>query len=378
MIKLLNILKRMLLIILSIIVLLVGSYLVFVRITPAFGGDVSKELKTTYSKISEQHKNGKFENINGVDDDINFSKGLKIMRKMLFEKNPNAKPSKEIPIIDADSTQIANYEGETRLMWFGHSSFLLQIEGQQILIDPMLTDMPAPINRDAQKRFYEELPIEMEQLPNIDAVLISHDHYDHLDYKSITNLKDKVGHFYVPLGVGVHLKAWGVQDKRITEMDWWETKNFKGLNFISAPAQHFSGRKFDNRNSTLWCSWIIQSSNDNIYFSGDGGYNGHFKTIGDKYGPFDFAMIECGQYNQMWAKIHMMPEETVQAGIDLRAKKMMPIHWGTFTLALHDWNEPVIRAVKRARELKIPITTPKIGEFVLVNDENLANQIWWN
>ena len=367
----------MLYIVIAIVLVIVGGYMIFVRVNPAFGGDVTKDLKKVYSTQSKQHRDNKFENIDGVDDDISFSKGLEIMRMMLFEKNPKAKPDKKLPVLEADSSSLANYAGPTRLMWFGHSTFLLQMSGKQILIDPMLTDMPAPISRDAQRRYNEELPIEIEQLPRIDAVLISHDHYDHLDYKSIKRLKDKVSHFYVPLGVGVHLKAWDVPEASITELDWWEEQEFEDLKFIATPAQHFSGRKIDNRNSTLWASWVIQSEKDNIFFSGDSGYNAHFKSIGEAYGPFDFAMIECGQYNQMWSKIHMMPEETVLAGVDLKAKKIMPIHWGAFTLALHAWDDPVKRVLIKANELNMPITVPRIGDFIMVKDAPLYTDQWW-
>ncbi|MDC8004316.1 MBL fold metallo-hydrolase [Aureisphaera galaxeae] len=367
----------MLLILLGLIGILVIGYFLFVNLHPAFGGDVSKELKETYAK-SDNHEDGKFINIDGVDDDITFGKGMKIMRTMLFNRFPNAKPDKELPMLKADSAQVADYNGSARLIWFGHSTFLLQAEGKDILIDPMLTDMPSPISRDAQRRFNKSLPIEIEQLPHIDAVLISHDHYDHLDYESIKRLREKVTHFFVPLGVGVHLEAWDVPKDRITEMDWWEETQYEGFRFACTPAQHFSGRKFNNRGSTLWASWVITSENNNIFFSGDSGYGEHFKAIGEKYGPFDFAMLECGQYNELWPVIHMMPEETAQAGVDVGARVIMPIHWGAFQLAMHDWDDPVKRVVKQAQAINIPVVVPKMGASIDLNTlDGGTYSKWW-
>ena len=181
----------------------------------------------------------------------------------------------------------------------------------------------------------------------------------------------------MPLGVGAHLEAWGVASDKITELDWWEETSLNELKFVCTPAQHFSGRKFNNRQSTLWSSWVIKSPNENIYFSGDSGYASHFKEIGNKYGPFDLALLECGQYNQMWSDIHMMPEETAQAGLDLKANKIMPIHWAGFKLALHSWTDPIIRVKAKALELNLNVITPIIGENIVVKD-SLNNYInWW-
>lgn len=182
--------------------------------------------------------------------------------------------------------------------------------------------------------------------------------------------------FYTPLGVGVHLEAWGIGKERISELDWWQDVKFEGLTFTCTPAQHFSGRKFNNRQSTLWSSWVIQSHSESIFFSGDSGYGPHFKEIGEAFGPFDFAMVECGQYNKMWPDIHMFPEETAQVGIDLDAKRVMPIHWGAFKLALHSWTDPVERVVKKAEELNVNLVTPEIGESIFL--ENLdSSPNWW-
>ncbi len=367
----------MLWIVLSIVLFVVIGYLSFVNFYPSFGGTISKELQLKYTS-SPNFKNGKFVNTDhSIPKKLSFSETLGLTKKFFFTKVPKGRPDANIEVKKIDSAAIADYQGPIRLIWFGHSAFLLQIEGKNILIDPMFGDVAAPHDWLGTNRFNPQMPIDIAELNKIDAVVISHDHYDHLDYGSIKELKTKVGHYFTPLGVGTHLEAWGVAKDRITELDWWQDIDFKGIKLVCTPAQHFSGRKFDNGQSTLWSSWVIQSKEENIFFSGDSGYAPHFKKIGDSYGPFKFAMIECGQYNDMWPDIHMFPEETAQAAVDLRAKTMMPIHWGSFKLALHSWTDPVERVTKKARELEIPMVTPQIGEFILLDDLN-NNTTWWD
>ncbi len=366
----------MLFFILSLIGILVIIYFIFVNFYPSFGGNVTNELQKSYSG-SANFSNGKFKNVKNVPEDLGFWQTLGIARKFFFTKVPKGVPEEPIQVQKLDSAAIAGYNSGTRMIWFGHSAFLLQINNKNILIDPMLSDVPAPHPLLGSGRFSKELPLQIEKLPQIDAVLISHDHYDHLDYESIRNLKHKVGHFYTPLGVGIHLRAWGVPENKITELDWWEEQNFDGLKFVCTPAQHFSGRKINDRQSTLWSSWIIQSETENIFFSGDSGYANHFKEIGQKYGPFDFALMECGQYNESWPDIHMFPEETVQAGLDVKAKCIMPIHWGAFKLSLHSWTDPIERISKTAKELKVPLITPKIGEQIILDKFPEPKDTWW-
>jgi len=226
-------------------------------------------------------------------------------------------------------------------------------------------------------RFTNGIPIEIDKLPQIDLVLFSHDHYDHLDYKSVLKLKEKVKQFYVPLGVGSHLESWAVEVDKIHEFNWWDEKIFDEIQLVCAPARHFSGRGIFDRNTTMWASWVIKSDTIAIYFSGDSGYGPHFKEIGEKYGPFDFAMLECGQYDKRWENIHMMPEQTAQAALDLKAKLMMPIHWGAFVLALHSWKDPVERVTKEAQELNVNVITSKIGEQFLLNKPLIEENSWW-
>lgn len=362
----------MLITIIAIISSIVIVGILFMNLSPQFGGKVTTAQKSTFAK-SDHFQDGKFINLGNVKADMSSGDMLKAIGGM-FKTIPNARPEPSIVTEKIDSTSIADYHGATRFIWFGHSTFLIQINNKNILIDPMFGEVPAPHPWLGGKRFSTELPIAIEKLPKIDAVLLSHDHYDHLDYGSIKKIKDKVEHFYTPLGLGNHLKRWGVSNEKITELDWWQEITFHDLIFISAPAQHFSGRGFSDRDATLWCSWVIQSPTENIFFSGDSGYAPHFKEIGEKFGHFDFAMLECGQYNELWKEVHMFPEETAQAGVDINAKKIMPIHWGAFKLAQHSWTDPIERVSKKAKELQIELITPKIGEAFTIND---TTQDWW-
>jgi L-ascorbate metabolism protein UlaG (beta-lactamase superfamily) len=368
----LKLLKYLALSLLSVIIIVSLTGALFLNLSPQFGRAPSDEQIKAYQE-SGHHDGEKFVNNTPATMDIKFWSLL----KKQFADAPKRNPAKDITVEKVDSTAIVLYRQDTtRLTWFGHSAFLLEIDGKKILLDPMLSEVPAPHPGLGPKRYSSELPISLEKLPYIDAIIISHDHYDHLDYESIQVLKEKTGRFYTSLGVGNHLAEWGIEAERITELNWWDSTSFDGLKLISTPARHFSGRGLMDRQSTLWCSWVIQGKHDNIYFSGDGGYDSHFMEIGEKYGPFDLSLLECGQYNEQWAAIHMMPEETVQAALDLKSKVFMPIHWGAFTLALHDWTDPVERASKEAQRLSQTITTPKIGQPVTIGGK-IPTSSWW-
>lgn len=357
----------------SIIVLVLIIGMLFLNFSPQFGRLPNKKQKREYSKL-ENFQDGKFTNQQASPMEVNYWK----IFKELTGKSPNRNPAKNVDIEEIDSLAIVNHNAKsTKLNWFGHSTFLLEIDGKKILIDPMFGDSPSPISFLGTKRYSKELPIEIEQLPFVDAVILSHDHYDHLDYGTIKKIKNKVGRFYTPLGVGNHLFSWGVEQDKITELNWWENTDFDSIKLVCTPARHFSGRGLFDGASTLWCSWVIKGTKDNIYYSGDSGYDTHFKEIGDKYGPFDISLMECGQYNEDWKLLHMMPEETVQASIDLKSKLTMPIHWGAFTLAFHDWTDPIDRMTKKAIEVNLPVTTPKIGEPVIIGTTTFPKERWW-
>ena len=348
----------------------------FLYLSPQFGQDPTQEQIKKYKKTGH-YRVDHFININGVKmRDFSLSQ-IWDMSINFFSEQPRTIPKSIIPVQKIDSINVVEFKTKKpRVIWFGHSAILLQIQGKNILLDPMFGDVPAPHPLLGSPRFNKELPLEVEKLPQIDAVIFSHDHYDHLDYESVMKLKDKVGHFYTPLGVGNHIASWGVSPDHVTQLDWWQEVDFDGLKIVCTPAQHFSGRALSDRGATLWSSWVIKSDDYNVFFSGDSGYGPHFKQIGEKYGPFDFALMECGQYNELWEEIHMLPHQTIDASLDLGAKVMMPIHWASFKLALHEWDDPVLQATKLAEEKNVNITTPKIGEPIIL-DKVYPAETWW-
>lgn len=353
---------------------IVGLYYLIMNFYPSFGGKKSIESQRRINE-SKNFSNGKFNNQIETHMNMSVKETIGVMRQLL-KGNPLGRPKTGITPVNMDLNAFRD-SAETQITWFGHSAFLLKINGLTILIDPMFGRSPSPFPIFGPKRYSAKLPFEIKELPAIDAVILSHDHYDHLDYGSILKLKSKVKQFIVPLGVAGHLVRWGVDPQIIQEHDWWDEFTYRGLTLASTPARHFSGRGLGGRDTSLWCSWVILSEQSRIYFSGDSGYGPHFKEIGDKYGPFDLTLMECGQYNERWAGIHMMPEETVKAHVDVRGKLLIPIHWGAFSLSVHSWTDPVERAVKAAKLLNTAIATPRIGETITVGADSYPNSVWW-
>jgi L-ascorbate metabolism protein UlaG (beta-lactamase superfamily) len=323
-------------------------------------------------KQSPNYKNGAFQNLSPTPmkpEGVSYWK----MTKEFFKKHPGTAPSVKLPFVKTDLKKL--YSLQPVIIWFGHSSYLLRIEGKNFLIDPVFSGNAAPVSFMV-KAFPGSNEYKVDDMPVIDFLILTHDHYDHLDYKTIRKLKNKVGKIYCSLGISSHLKHWGVDENKITEMDWWESQQLdSNIQITAAPARHFSGRGI-KRAQTLWSSFILKTSTHNLYLGGDSGYDSHFKEIGKKYGPFDLAILESGQYNKMWPFIHMMPEETVQAAVDLKAKALLAVHWGKFTLAMHPWNEPIKRVIQKAKELNVPVMTPKIGELLILKATNI-NSNWW-
>lgn len=362
--------------IIGIIVTLIIAVYLFLRLYPPLGARQSKQRRREFSH-SQNYAKRNF--VNAIPSPMSVATTNKERSNLLIEfirGNPNSKPDKPIEVMPLSEIQLTHRQ-KPKVIWFGHSAALLQVDGLTLLLDPMFGKAPSPFPFIGGKRFSDKLPFEIEQLPTIDAVIISHDHYDHLDYGSIVKLKSKVKRFIVPLGVAPHLKKWGVDSTIITEHDWWEELFYEGIKLVCTPARHFSGRSLTDRNATLWCSWVISGQTVKIFFSGDSGYGPHFKQIGDKYGPFDLTLMECGQYDEHWAAIHMLPEETVQAHLDVRGGVMIPIHWGAFSLSFHDWTDPVERAVKAAMQRQITISTPQIGEVVQIQASWYPIKPWW-
>lgn len=360
---------KILLYIVSIIIVLGGVVLLFTVIYPTFGGVPSKEQQEMYEGF-DNYKNGKFINQPSTLAADSFP-------PLSNSTDGESRPTSPLPVAEIDWTKINSPDDS--LTWLGHSAFILSLDGNKILIDPMLGPIASPVSFIGPKRYSEDLLEMIEEMPPIDAVFITHDHYDHLDYESIKRLQSKVGQFFVPYGVSSHLVEWGVEKDKITELNWWDETEFQGLTVSLTPAKHFSGRGILNRNSTLWGGWVILGRQTRFYTSGDGGYDGHFQEIGDKYGPFDIALIEGGQYDERWKESHMRPEESVQASIDVQSKQMMLMHWGAFTLARHSWTDPIERATKAATARDVNLLAPKLGETVRLDGSAPAPvSSWWD
>jgi L-ascorbate metabolism protein UlaG (beta-lactamase superfamily) len=295
--------------------------------------------------------------------------------KLQFTKDETREPSKRIPSVKTDLKKAP--QSNFVITWFGHSSYLIQLNGKNILVDPVFGERASPVGFAGSKRFPGTEVYSLADMPPLDAIVLSHDHYDHLDYGVISELKSSSVKFYMPLGVGAHLEKWGIDTSRIKEFDWWEKAEIApGMRLIATPARHFSGRSLSDRGKTLWTSYVLETDSNKIYIGGDSGYGPHFKEIGEKYGPFDITILECGQYNNYWPMIHMMPEQTVQAHLDLKGKVLLPVHWGKFVLALHSWNEPIERLTAEAEEKLVTVTTPLIGEQIMP-DSILPHTKWW-
>jgi L-ascorbate metabolism protein UlaG (beta-lactamase superfamily) len=374
--RIFKIAKRTALVFAAIILLITLTVFTFMKSSPQFGGKVSKEQKAEFKKLSH-YENGKFTNAEPFVIKMDCHSVTEMLKETIRSK-PHIHPDKNIEVVKFEVNQLnKDLEGKARVVWLGHSSFLIHIEDKVILIDPVFSDYAAPHKLLGRKRYNNEMPFDVMDLDKIDAVIISHDHYDHLDYPTINKIKDKIEHVIVPLGVGNHFKEWGFAADKIQEMDWWNETQLGNLKIAFTPSRHASGRGLSDQSSTLWGSWCLLGQNQKIFFSGDGGYGIHFKEIGAKYGPFDFGMVECGQYNEKWAGMHMVPEESVQAGLDAQIKTFMPIHWGAFTLANHTWTDPVERFTKKALELNAVIATPSIGQSIEVASSQYPREDWW-
>jgi len=333
-----------------------------------------KERMSNFSKNrSVVIEKGKFQNIEPT----------KVMQRMSgntlkkFIQKGEKVPENLLPMVVFDNNKyLEKDKNKLSVTWFGHSSALIELDGKLILTDPALSVNAGPTSFTGTKRFHKIVPVTPIELPQLDVVLISHDHFDHLDKNTIKELDKKTSRYIVPLGVAYYLIKWGVDKEKIEELAWWEDIKIGDTKFVSTPARHFSGRGLFDRNSTLWCSWVIRSEKHAVFFSGDSGYQKAFKEIGEKYGPFDLSLLECGQYNDDWGLIHMSPEESVQASIDINSKLALPIHWGAFSLSVHAWYEPVERFTVKANELGLKIVTPKIGERIEIT-ETLGSEEWW-
>lgn len=349
------------------LILLVISTFLYIYIHPTFGDRPSEESMKKIENSKHYH-NGKFHNLVPTSMMTSENAGDYSITDFFFppdEKNPQ----KPVPSVKLDTNKIK----EGTYTWMGHASILMKTAGITILTDPVYHSA-SPIFVGGEP-FELEHPFDLKDLPKINVIVISHDHYDHLEYEGIKEFASKVDQFFVPLGVKSHVIKWGVDENKIVEMDWYESTTYKGVEFTLVPSRHFSGRGITNGDTTLWGGWIFKSNRHNIYFSGDSGYFDEFKKIGEKYGPFDISFIDSGAYNEAWAHVHMWPKQSVQVSIDLGSKVYLPIGWSRFDLAPHYWDDPIIRATKEAEKQNVTIATPLIGQTFTL--DALPQTKWW-
>lgn len=388
-----------------IIVIVMAIVALFLHFAPTFGGKpdaISQKRiansanfngKTFVNLVATQAATIKIDNITAINNkqasvipnnspkinNVTYApEDSSLIRNFLFP--PKGKnPSQPIATQSLNFAQQQLQEGQ--LVWLGHSTVLFRTANKTLITDPVF-HRASPVIL-AGKPFAMTHAPKAADLPFVDIVLISHDHYDHLDHQAIKKMHHNVGHFYVPLGVKAHLLRWGVAEDKISEYDWYDEVMVDDIRLVFTPTRHFSGRGIFNHRTTLWGSWVVKSPNLSAYFSGDGGYSPEFANIGERYGDFDIAFIEDGAYNLRWRDVHMMPEESAQAGIDVKAKVVLPIHWGKFDLSTHQWTEPVkrIKAAMNQHNQTVPesqhiqITTPRVGQVFDLH--NLPTQAWW-
>ncbi|GAA6135169.1 MBL fold metallo-hydrolase [Oceaniserpentilla sp. 4NH20-0058] len=340
-----------------------------VMLTIACAGQAQRHWQSDHYTSAEGFYNP---NLPPIEADLGRFFG--ILKRFITDDAPDTEAFGLIPY-ETLAIDVLTQQSQDVAYRLGHSTVLLKLSGKYILTDPIFSERASPVQWVGPKRFHP-VPVDIASLPNLFAVVISHDHYDHLDQDTIEMLATRAQHFMVPLGLGAYLRDWGVPSENIHELDWWQSKQFNGFEFISTPAQHFSGRGMFNRNSTLWSSWVIQSPSHNIYFSGDSGYFDGFKTIGERYGPFDLTILENGAYNPDWSQVHMFPQETVQAHLDLKGKAMLPVHNGTFKLSFHGWSDPLEQVSKLSEKQGVLVQTPIMGEEVMLSEPKKYKK-WW-
>jgi len=338
---------------------------------PAFGGRFAGE-RLERMRRSPEFIDGRFQNTPPQKTDNAFWETLRLYRQGQIRE-----PQFEIPVIPLSSEALrAPAAPGLRAIWFGHSSVLVEIEGVRLMTDPVLSEVVSPLPI-GPKRMHPP-PIKLADLAGIDAVLISHDHYDHLDMKTIQHLASQGTQFYVGLGIGAHLERWHVAPAQIHEMDWWESLQLKNVQINCTPARHYSGRKRQD-NSTLWASWVVKGAQRSFYFSGDTGYAEHFRAIHERYGTTDLNLIKIGAYGTppSWLDIHMDPESAIKADQDLGGGILLPVHWATFNLSYHAWDEPILRTLRAAAAEQVPVVTPRVGEVVEVG-QPFKNVAWYS
>jgi L-ascorbate metabolism protein UlaG (beta-lactamase superfamily) len=361
----------MIIILIIVMLLVVVSFLVLQQ--PQFGKAPSGQ-RLEQLRQSPNYKHGKFQNLSTTPQLTEGYSMTKVLYRFLVQKVENRKPQQPVPFVKTNLKALP--ATNDLLVWFGHSSYFMQIQGKTFLVDPVLSGYASPFRR-LNKAFEGTNGYEVDDLPYIDYLLVTHDHYDHLDYTTIKKLKGKVGKVITALGVGEHFEHWGFPSEQVIEKDWWDVVQLENnLVLTFTPARHFSGRTFQ-RNNTLWTSFVLQTPSKKIFIGGDSGYDDHFAAIGKKFRGFDWAILENGQYNEAWRYIHTLPAEVLQAAKDLRAKRILPVHSSKFDLGGHPWDEPLRKLTDLNKEHALSLSTPRIGELVYLDDSTQAFGKWW-
>ena len=327
---------------------------------------------------SPQSQKGKFVNPNGVSAKLFSQETWEVTKEYIFGKRIDPKPVIDIPIHRLHPEQWEKHQaGQFSFFWIGHSSILILMENQRILVDPVLEQRASPFSWIGPKRFHPS-PVTAEELPDVDVVLITHDHYDHLEKSTLVTINEKVEHFIVPLGIGALMEDWGINPTKIIELDWWETYSSGSIEFHATPAVHYASRGLFDSNQRLWCSWSIIGKEKRAFISGDSGYYDVFKNIGKRLGPFDVTFLKIGAFNDKgtWRSLHMTPEEAGQQHLDLKGQLLVPLHWATFDLAFHPWYEPIERLVTFSEQESITLITPEVGEKINLRDKPNSDH-WW-
>jgi L-ascorbate metabolism protein UlaG (beta-lactamase superfamily) len=326
--------------------------------TPAALGAQPSEIRGVAERSPHYH-DGVFVNLEPASLNIDTEEQRNILWELISGRAAG-RPATDIPLITPEPRAFEAPAGRIAVSWLGHSTALLEIDGYRVLTDPVWSERCSPSDVVGPGRMHPP-PVPLDALPALDAIVVSHDHYDHLDTDTIIALaRTQWAPFVVPLGVGAHLREWGIPDERIIELDWNERAQIDELTLICTPARHFSGR-FLNRNVTLWASWAIIGPAHRAYFGGDTGYTKSFAEIGEEHGPFDVTLMPVGAYNTVWPDIHMNPEDAVQAHVDVNGGLLVPIHWCTFRLAPHPWAEPIERLLAAAAAANVAVAVPKPG-----------------
>ncbi|MEJ5106739.1 MBL fold metallo-hydrolase [Chryseobacterium sp. MYb328] len=359
--------------ILAVVILLTATY--FIVINGAAFGAVPKGKRLDRIRQSKFYRNKQFQNISHTPS---IAEGYKMTAVtydfLLGKKHPLLKPLKEIRSMH---TNLKNLDKNMDVfVWLGHSSYYIQTDGVSFLIDPVLSLYGSPF-KYFNKAFKGSDIFKPEDIPDLDYLVITHDHFDHLDYPTVKSIKDRTGMAVVPLGAGAHLERWGYAESQLIEEEWGSEVELKNnIKLAFTPARHFSGRRI-KQNDTLWTSYVLETPTKKIFLGGDSGYDSHFKMIGEKYGPFDYAVLENGQYGDAWRYIHTLPEDVIQAAIDIDARHIIPVHAAKFALALHPWNEPLQKITSLGEENGLNILTPMIGEVVDLNRNDQQFTSWW-